>query len=88
MKERLSWPDVSRGLSIIGVLILHVGMAVPYGTEASHFEASGSSTVVIGPGSIDQAHQPNEFVEIVELEKCLGFLERVVDWAETPDAAA
>lgn len=35
MKERLSWPDVSRGLSIIGVLILHVGMAVPYGTETA-----------------------------------------------------
>jgi len=56
--------------------------AVPYGTEASHFEASGSSTVVIGPGSIDQAHQPNEFVEIAELEKCIEFLGRIVDWAE------
>ena len=57
--------------------------AVPYGTEASHFEAAGSSTVVIGPGSIDQAHQPNEFVEITELEKCIEFLGRIVDWAET-----
>lgn len=56
--------------------------AVPYGTEASHFEAAGSSTVVIGPGSIDQAHQPNEFVEVAELEKCLEFLGKVVDWAE------
>lgn len=62
--------------------------AVPYGTEASHFEAAGSSTVVIGPGSIDQAHQPNEFVEISELEKCLGFLGKVADWAtETPQPA-
>jgi acetylornithine deacetylase len=57
--------------------------AVPYGTEASHFEAAGSSTVVIGPGSIDQAHQPNEYVEVAELEKCLGFLDRVAHWAET-----
>ncbi|MGE0700145.1 MAG: acetylornithine deacetylase [Hyphomicrobiaceae bacterium] len=55
--------------------------AVPYGTEASHFEAAGSSTVVIGPGSIDQAHQPNEFVEVAELAKCLDFLEKVADWA-------
>jgi acetylornithine deacetylase len=60
--------------------------AVPYGTEASHFQAAGSSTVVIGPGSIDQAHQPNEFVEIVELEKCLAFLARVADWAATAPA--
>ena len=56
--------------------------AVPYGTEASHFEAAGSSTVVIGPGSIDQAHQPNEYVEVAELTKCLEFLEKIVDWAE------
>ncbi|MEZ5854690.1 MAG: acetylornithine deacetylase [Hyphomicrobiaceae bacterium] len=62
--------------------------AVPYGTEASHFEASGSSTVVIGPGSIDQAHQPNEYVEIEELDKCLDFIERVADWAETTEPAA
>ncbi|MGE0768648.1 MAG: acetylornithine deacetylase [Hyphomicrobiaceae bacterium] len=62
--------------------------AVAYGTEASHFEAAGSSTVVIGPGSIDQAHQPNEFVEIVELEKCLSFLAKVADWAETEPAQA
>ena len=56
--------------------------AVPYGTEASHFEAAGSSTVVIGPGSIDQAHQPNEYVEIAELEKCVEFLDRIAAWAE------
>lgn len=60
--------------------------AVPYGTEASHFEASGSSTVVIGPGSIDQAHQPNEYVELAEIEKCLEFLGKVADWAETAPA--
>jgi acetylornithine deacetylase len=62
--------------------------AVPYGTEASHFEAAGSSTVVIGPGSIDQAHQPNEFVDVSELSKCLEFLGRVVDWAEVTPASA
>jgi acetylornithine deacetylase len=56
--------------------------AVPYGTEASHFEAAGSSAVVIGPGSIDQAHQPNEFIEVAELERCLAFLGKVVAWAE------
>jgi acetylornithine deacetylase len=55
--------------------------AVPYGTEASHFQAAGCSTIVIGPGSIDQAHQPNEYVEIAELEACMGFLRRVADWA-------
>ena len=56
--------------------------AVPYGTEASHFQAAGCSTVVCGPGSIDQAHQPNEFVEIAELAKCVDFLGKVAAWAE------
>ena len=54
---------------------------VPYGTEASHFQAAGCSSVVIGPGHIAQAHQPNEFIEAVELDHCMAFLARVRDWA-------
>ena len=53
--------------------------AVPYGTEASHFQAAGCSTVVCGPGHIDQAHQPNEFIDISELDACMGFLRRMKD---------
>ncbi|HRD78171.1 MAG TPA: acetylornithine deacetylase [Hyphomicrobiaceae bacterium] len=56
--------------------------AVPYGTEASHFQNAGCSSVICGPGSIDQAHQPNEFVAIAELERCLAFLDRVGALAE------
>jgi acetylornithine deacetylase len=73
-------PATSLALKLVGQ---NETFAVPYGTEASHFEAAGCSTVVIGPGSIDQAHQPNEYVEIAELERCLGFLGRIADWAET-----
>jgi acetylornithine deacetylase len=53
--------------------------AVPYGTEASHFQAAGCSTVVCGPGHIDQAHQPNEWIEIAELDRCMSFLRRLKD---------
>jgi len=56
--------------------------AVPYGTEASHFQAAGCSSVICGPGDIAQAHQPNEFVEISELDTCMGYLRRLADWAE------
>jgi acetylornithine deacetylase len=38
--------------------------------------------VVIGPGDIAQAHTPNEFIAIADLDKCLAFLERLADWAE------
>jgi len=55
--------------------------AVCYATEASLFQAGGAQAVVCGPGNIAQAHTPNEFIDIVELEKCLRFLGRVADWA-------
>jgi acetylornithine deacetylase len=56
--------------------------AVCYATEASLFEGGGAPSVVCGPGDIAQAHTPNEFVEVAELEKCLAFLGRLADWAE------
>ena len=53
-----------------------------YATEASLFQLGGAPAVVCGPGSIAQAHKPNEFVLVSELEQCLAFLSRVADWAE------
>lgn len=49
-------------------------VAVPYGTEAGHFQKAGIPTIVCGPGRIDQAHQPNEYIEISELAACVDFL--------------
>lgn len=40
---------------------------VAFGTDGGHFQAEGFSTVVCGPGSIDQAHRPNEWIETSEL---------------------
>lgn len=48
---------------------------VSFGTEAGLFQGLGMSAVVCGPGSIAQAHKPNEFVGIEQLEKCLAMLE-------------
>jgi acetylornithine deacetylase len=56
--------------------------AVPYATEASHFQAAGCSAAVCGPGDIAQAHQPNEFIAVAELDKCMTFLRRLADWLE------
>ncbi len=47
---------------------------VSFGTEAGLFQSLGVSTVVCGPGSIDQAHKPDEFVEVSQLERCLAML--------------
>ena len=52
---------------------------VSFGTEAGLFQEIGISTVVCGPGSIEQAHKIDEFIELSEIKKCLTFLEGVKD---------
>jgi acetylornithine deacetylase len=52
--------------------------AVAYATEGGIFQDGGLSTVICGPGSILQAHQPDEFVEIDQMAQCVSFLERLV----------
>ncbi len=52
---------------------------VSYGTEAGIFQATGGvPTVVCGPGSIDQAHKPDEYIELSELRACDEFLGRLL----------
>ena len=45
-----------------------------FGTEAGLFQNSGISTVICGPGSIDQAHTVDEFISYDQLKKCLKML--------------
>src|SRR5436190_8833401 len=54
---------------------------VAFAAEAGQFQGAGFSTVICGPGSIDQAHQPDEFVEIAQLERGCSFMDRLIDWA-------
>ncbi|MFC2967527.1 acetylornithine deacetylase [Acidimangrovimonas pyrenivorans] len=52
---------------------------VPFGTEAGLFQQLGMSVVVCGPGSIAQAHKPDEFIDIAQLGQCLDMLDRLGD---------
>jgi acetylornithine deacetylase len=52
---------------------------VAYGTEAGLYQAGGTPSVVIGPGSIDQAHKPDEFIAVEELARCCAFLDRLIE---------
>ena len=56
--------------------------AVSYATEAGLFQLGGAPSIVCGPGNIAQAHTPNEFLRVEELDKCLRFFGRLADWAE------
>jgi acetylornithine deacetylase len=53
---------------------------VSFATEAGSFQRAGVSSVVCGPGSIDQAHQPNEFIDPAELERCEAMVDDVFDY--------
>lgn len=53
--------------------------AVSYGTEGGLFQKAGIPTVICGPGDIDQAHRPNEFVSLEQLAQCEAFMQRLLE---------
>ena len=50
-----------------------------FATDGGHFHRAGIPTIVIGPGAIEQAHQPNEYIELGQIAQCETFLERIKD---------
>ncbi len=52
---------------------------VAFGTEAGLFKTAGIPTVVCGPGSIQQAHQPDEFVTLEQLGRCEAFMQGLAE---------
>ncbi len=55
-------------------------ITVPYGTEAGSFQRAGAPTVVCGPGSINQAHQPDEYITLQALAEGEAFMRRLGEW--------
>ena len=53
--------------------------SVAFGTEAPYFNAMQTETIVIGPGSIKQAHQPDEFLPIAQIDPTINLLEGLID---------
>ena len=51
---------------------------VSYATEAGQFQEAGYSAVICGPGSIEQAHQPDEYIAVAQLDEGAAFLRRLV----------
>ncbi len=51
---------------------------VSFATEAGYFQEAGMSVIICGPGSIEQAHQPNEFVATEQLLRCDTLLQQMV----------
>jgi acetylornithine deacetylase len=58
-----------------------IGMA--FATEAGQFQEAGLSAIVCGPGSILQAHQPDEFIELSQMQAGDEFLRKLIAWARS-----
>ena len=55
---------------------------VAYGTEGGLFQkTAGVPTIICGPGSIDQAHKPDEFVTLDQVDRCEKFIQRLIEYA-------
>jgi acetylornithine deacetylase len=52
---------------------------VPFATEAGRFQGAGIATIVCGPGSIDQAHQPDEYITLEDLAAGEAFMRRLAE---------
>lgn len=57
----------------------NAGHKVSYGTEAGQFQDAGYSAVICGPGSIAQAHQPNEFIEVAQFNAGHAFMIKLLE---------
>ena len=64
---------------VLSLLKEDAASIVSFTTEAGLFQQAGMSAIVCGPGSIEQAHKPDEFVERAQLEACSRLLRSLVD---------
>jgi acetylornithine deacetylase len=82
-EPKSSWPglETPAAFDVVGFAKTLSGRnehsKVAYGTEAGLFASSGIPTVVIGPGSINQAHKADEYIAVAQLEACSAFLDRL-----------
>jgi acetylornithine deacetylase len=56
----------------------HRAEAVGFATEAPFLQQLGMETIVMGPGSIDRAHQPDEYLELDQIQPCITLLQHCI----------
>ncbi len=74
--------EVNTARDVLSALLgTNTAELVPFGTEAGLFQEMGMDVVVCGPGHIAQAHKPDEFIAIDQIEACLAMLEQLMTGA-------
>ena len=56
----------------------HQAEVVAFATEAPFLQQLGMETIVMGPGSIDRAHQPDEYLELEQIQPCIALLQQFI----------
>ena len=56
----------------------HRAEAVAFATEAPFMQQLGMEAIVMGPGSIDRAHQPDEYLELEQIRPCIALLQQCI----------
>lgn len=70
--------DQSEFVRTVERLTGHHAASVAFATEAPFMQALGMETLVMGPGSIEQAHQPNEFIEQSQIKPAISVLRELI----------
>lgn len=65
---------------------LNSSSRVSYGTEAGLFQQAGIAGVIFGPGDIEQAHLPDEYISISQMHECCDFMTTLGAWGASPSA--
>ena len=77
--KALSAPSPALEQRLLGLLDQSTPRVVAYGSEAGIFQGAGIPSVIIGPGDIAQAHQPDEWIETAQLMECTRVLDSLVN---------
>jgi acetylornithine deacetylase len=56
----------------------HSSESVAFGTEGPFLQQLGMDTIILGPGCIDQAHQPDEYMELSQVKPCINILQQLI----------
>ena len=71
-------PSTSELVRVAEKLSGHTAESVAFATEASFLKNMGMETIVMGPGSIDQAHQPNEYIDQSQITPAIDIVKSLI----------
>ncbi len=72
-------PKNSEIITLSEELTNHASESVAFGTEGPFYNDMGIETVILGPGDIDVAHQPNEYLQINRIEPMINILSKMLN---------